>query len=67
MRFLSELGVHESNNVISSREDQVQEIQHASVDDPVLKVLRHVILEGWPQCKSDVPQIVHPYFNVLKT
>ena len=32
-------------------------------DDPVMSVLREMILRGWPESKSDVPETVHPYYN----
>lgn len=30
----------------------VQQIEHASVDYPVLQVLHKTILDGWPECED---------------
>ena len=37
---------------------------HASADDPVLKQLRTVIQNGWPDRKSNVPECLRPYFDL---
>ena len=44
--------------------DKLLEIKHASANDPVLEALRKVIQDGWPLSKSEVPETVHPYFNI---
>ena len=44
-------------------EDCLQQVKHASADDPVLQVLRKTITDGWPASKSDVPECVHAYFD----
>ena len=44
-------------------EDRLQQVKHASADDPVLQVLRRTITDGWPASKSDVPECVHTYFD----
>ena len=44
-------------------EDRLQQVKHASADDPVLQVLRKTITDGWPASKSDVPECVHTYFD----
>ena len=33
-------------------------------DDPVQQILREVIKRGWPDKRSDVPECVHPYFDI---
>ena len=37
---------------------------HVSADDPVLKQLRTVIQNGWPDRKSNVPECLRPYFDL---
>ena len=41
-----------------------QQVTHASADDPVLKQLRGVIQDGWPERKSDVSECLRPYFDL---
>ena len=43
--------------------DQIQQLQHASADDPVLKELRKVIQQGWPQSKAEVHEALHAYYD----
>ena len=45
-------------------EDRLQQFKHVSMDDPVMQVLRETIRRGWPESKSDVPESIHPYFDV---
>ena len=44
--------------------DQLQRIQHASADDPVLTELRKIIHQGWPGSKFDVPDAVCAYYDI---
>ena len=41
-----------------------QQVTHASANDPVLKQLRGVIRNGWPERKSDVSECLRPYFDL---
>ena len=41
-----------------------QQVTHASANDPVLKQLRDVIQDGWPESKSDVSECLRPYFDL---
>ena len=41
-----------------------QQVTHASANDPVLKQLRDVIQDGWPERKSDVSECLRPYFDL---
>ena len=41
-----------------------QQVAHASANDPVLKQLRDVIQDGWPERKSDVSECLRPYFDL---
>ena len=47
--------------VSSSR---LQEIQQATEDDEILKSLKAIILRGWPDDRSQVPEQITPYFSV---
>ena len=48
---------------LSLSTDQLLQVKHASQNDPVLQQLCETIKQGWPQCKSDVAECLHPYFN----
>ena len=41
-----------------------QQVTHASANDPVLKPLRGVIQDGWPERKSDVSECLRLYFDL---
>ena len=41
----------------------LRELTHASSDDTVLQVLRETICRGWPESRSDVPEIIHAYYD----
>ena len=41
-----------------------QQVTHASANDPVLKQLRGVIENGWPERKSYVSECLRPYFGL---
>ena len=41
-------------------DSQWHQIKHASADDPVLQQLRTTIKKGWPEKRSDLPQIPLP-------
>ena len=43
--------------------DRIQQLKHDSTDDPVLQELRKIIWHGWPDSKSEVPDILHAYFD----
>ena len=40
------------------------QIEQASQDDQVLQRLRQIIETGWPPSRKDVPECVHPYFDI---
>ena len=48
---------------LSLSTDQLLQVKHASQNDPVIQQLRETIKQGWPQCKSDVAECLHPYFD----
>ena len=41
-----------------------REVVQVETDDPVMQVLHETIRRGWPESKSDVPESIHPYFDV---
>ena len=47
--------------VSSSR---LREIQQANDDDEILQSLKAIILRGWPDDRSQVPEQITPYFSV---
>ena len=47
--------------VSSSR---LREIQQATEDDEILQSLKAIILRGWPDDRSQVPEQITPYFSV---
>ena len=42
---------------------RLQQLVHISADDPVLQELCKVILQGWPETKSEVPEFLHAYYD----
>ena len=49
---------------LSLTDDRIQQVAHVSAEDPVIQELRRVILQGWPETKSEVPEILHAYYDV---
>ena len=45
-------------------EARLQQIEWDGEMDESLRVLKVVIQMGWPEHKSDLPNIVSPYFNM---
>ena len=43
--------------------DRLHQIQHATLEDPVLPLLSDVIKAGWPNDKRSVPPAVLPYWD----
>ena len=43
--------------------ERLQQFEHTSADDPVLQELRKTIQHGWPESKSEVPEILYPYYD----
>ena len=46
------------------REETWQQHKNAAADDPVQHTLRAVIKRDWPDSKADVPECVHPYYDI---
>ncbi|RUS68938.1 hypothetical protein EGW08_023301 [Elysia chlorotica] len=57
--------VHTCSNISYSpfKDSRFSGIKAATVLDPVLSQLKLIILQGWPNLKSDLPSCVLPYFN----
>ena len=62
--FSQNLETVENTTSLALSKDRIQQICQASAGDPVMKSLQKVIQEGWPSKKSDVPEIVRPYFSI---
>ena len=43
--------------------ERLHRLQHASADDPVLCELHRTIQQGWPECKSDVTEVLCAYYD----
>ena len=43
--------------------ERLHQFQHASADDPVLSELRRTIQLGWPEYKSEITEVLHPYYD----
>ena len=48
---------------LSLTDERLQQFVHISADDPVLQELRKIILQGWPETKSEVPEFLHAYYD----
>ena len=44
--------------------EQLHRFKQFSHEDPVLKPLREMILRGWPNSKSGVPESIHAYYDI---
>ena len=43
--------------------DDLQHLQRAAAQDMAMQELRHVILQGWPGHRAEVPDAARPYFD----
>jgi len=59
-------GLEEMDQTLSLAicDDQLKQIKQASTDDPILSVLRQVIIKGWPLKRIEVPEGIRSYFDV---
>ena len=62
--FSKNLETVENTAALALSKDWTQRIRKAAESDPVMKTLQKVIQEGWPAKKSNVPEIVRPYFSI---
>ena len=49
---------------LSIDEDKIKRLQSHTREDQTLQIVKSVILRGWPDDKSDVPEAALPYFNI---
>ena len=61
--LIPELEDIDHKKYLAVSEERWQQINHASADDPVLQQLRVTIRRGWPESKSDLPEILYPYYD----
>lgn len=59
---------HEFENVHAAKyvaitEARLDALRAAMEADPIMSVLKHTILEGWPNEKHQTPLEIHPYFS----
>ena len=62
--FVRELEEVDHKATLPVSDQRWTQLIHASADDPVLKQLRTVIQNGWPDRKSNVPECLRPYFDL---
>ena len=61
--FSSKLEAVDHKEYLSVSEEHLQQISHASADDSVLQQQRAIILQGWPESKSGLPECLYIYFD----
>ena len=49
---------------LSVSSSRLREIQQATEDDEILQSLKPVVLRGWPDDPSQIPEQITPYFSV---
>ncbi|XP_062576513.1 uncharacterized protein K02A2.6-like [Saccostrea cucullata] len=52
----------DQRSYISISEAKIMKIKEASEEDETMKLLKHVIKSGWPDCKDELPDKVQCYF-----
>ena len=50
-------------NNIPATDKRMQEIRDGTKNDKSLRILKRMILNGWPDIQSQIPQEVRPYWN----
>ena len=61
--FSTNLETVDHASMLAINDDHVQQIKHASVDDPVFQVLRRTIVDGWPDNKDKLPDCLRAYYD----
>ena len=59
----SEIAERDHTTTLALPAKKLHRLQHALVDDPVLRKLQKTIQQGWPKCKSDVSEALPAYFD----
>jgi len=55
--------VHELHTQLNASTTRIGQIREETAKDTVLAVLRDTIALGWPETRSDCPEILHGYWN----
>ena len=61
--LIPELEEIDHNQYLAVSEERLQQINHASADDPVLHQLHATICRGWLESHSDLPETLYPYYD----
>ena len=61
--FLTNLETVDHTSSLMVRKDRLQQIKHATKDDPVLLQLKQMIQSGWPNDKKKVPPSIRAYYD----
>lgn len=62
--FVHELEVIDHQVGLPVSKERLQQLKHASAEDPVFQHLRSAITGGWPAKRLDVRRCLHPYFDI---
>ena len=62
--FSQELEAVNPVDLLAMPAEQLDRFNQFSSSDPVLQALRETILRGWPNSKTEVPEIVHTYYDI---
>ena len=55
--------VHELHTQLNTSTTRIGQIREETAKDTVLATLRDIIALGWPETRSDCPEILHGYWN----
>ena len=61
--FSTNLETVDHTSSLMVRKDRLQQIKHATKDDPVLLQLKQMIQSGWPNDKKKVPPSIRAYYD----
>lgn len=50
--------------VLQCTDDQIDQLKKATEDDSQMKLLMETVTEGWPAKRSDIPDVLKPYWDV---
>ena len=61
--FSANLETIDHSALLAVKKDRLQQIKHATKDDPVLLQLQQMIQRGWPNDKKKVPPSIRAYYD----
>ena len=61
--FSANLEIIDHSALLAVRKDWLQQIKHATKDDPVLLQLQQMIQRSWPNDKKKVPPSIRAYYD----